>query len=416
MSSLSHTSISTFCDSATVVNRAVGGSKATDWSSGSTTCGSDGNGNCSFANVFSTTSQQPYTSVVLWVGIEDFLSTENCALTRADVASRVTAALSALKSAAQVGIRILLPSYCMPTSGMAQGELGSCTTISQFNLLNGGIEDAAKSDPNVTFIDSVGACGGSNTTYSDSKYFDSAAVMNSKGYCKQYTMPAFAAALQCGAMGTDFFDCDTPARVHGPKLPYTFPVKSRNLENASPVEFYYSPDVVNTQSYGLFDAHPVCGGLTSDGGYLMAGKAMESDIDGSKTRSFAVRLKSTGAIAWVWKSPKNGKDDAANAVLQLPNDGDVIVVGFRSVEGKFQRSITKIAFSDGTEIFTASWPATNAAHHGAWENAELTKDGAAVILAGLTNAADNNGWQFKSCTNRPGIERTCCVHPPHPVH
>ena len=183
------------------------------------------------------------------------------------------------------------------------------------------------------------------------------------------------------------------------------------------MEFYYSPDVVSTQPYGLIDAHPVCGGLTSDGGYLMAGKAMESDIDESKTRSFAVRLTSTGAIKWVWASQPNQKDDAANAVLQLPNGGDVIVVGFRSVDGTFQRSITKIAFSNGTEIFTASWPATNAAHHGAWENAELTKNGTAVILAGLTNATEKSGWQFKSCTNRPGIERICCVHPPHPpVH
>ena len=182
------------------------------------------------------------------------------------------------------------------------------------------------------------------------------------------------------------------------------------------MEFYHSPDVVSVETYGLTDAHPVCGGLTSDGGYLMAGKAMESENDGSNTRSFAVRLNQSGAIAWVWASPPNGKDDAANAVLQLPNGGDVIVVGFRSVAGIFQRSITKIAFSDGTEIFTASWPATNAAHHGAWENAELTKDGTAVILAGLTNAAYNSNWQFKSCTNRPGIERICCVHPPHPVH
>ena len=64
-----------------------------------------------------------------------------------------------------------------------------------------------------------------------------------------------------------------------------------------------------------------------------------------------------------------------------------------------QRSITKLAFADGTETFTATWPATNAAHHGAWENAELTKDGTAVILAGLTNGPfGNDGYfNFKSC-------------------
>ena len=101
-------------------------------------------------------------------------------------------------------------------------------------------------------------------------------------------------------------------------------------------------------------------------------------------------------------------------MLQLPNGGDVLVIGFRGVAGVFQRSITKLAISNGAEAFTATWPATNAAHHGAWENAELTKDGTAVILAGLTNAADGSSWQFKSCMHTSEIERQSCLRPPQP--
>ena len=416
VSSQSGTWISTFCDSATVVNRGVAGSKATDWSSGSTACGTAGDGDCRFASAFSPTPNPPYTSVVLWAGIQDFLTTEGCALTRADVASRVTAAVNALKAAAPAGTTIILPSYCMASSAMADGVLGYCTTIAQFNSLNGGIQDAANADSSVTFIDSVGACGGSTSTYSNDAYLASPVAMNIKGYCKQYTMPAFTAALQCGDLGTDSFNCDLPARVYGPKPPHTFPVRSINLAAAAPVEFYKSPDVVSTGTYGLTDAHPVCGGLTSDGGYLMAGKALEAG-GGGITRSYAVKLSSAGAIVWVWKSTgaADGQKDVANAVLQLPNGGDVLVIGFRGVAGVFQRSITKLAISNGAEAFTATWPATNAAHHGAWENAELTKDGTAVILAGLTNAADGSSWQFKSCmhTHQRSNGNPACA-PPSP--
>ena len=398
-SSTSGTWISTFCENATVVNRAVAGSFATDWSSGNTACGADGAFDCSFASAFTPAPNPAYTSVVMWVGIQDFLTTGGCGLTRANVASRVTAAVNALKSAAPAGTSIILPAYCMPTSAMGEGVLGDCNSISQFNDLNGGIQDAANADAAVTFIDSVGACGGSSSTYSPADtYLTSPVEMNIKGYCKVYTIPAFQSAMQCGAMGTDSYNCELPARVYGPKEPHTFAVKSVNLGAAAPVEFYKSPDVVSGNTYGLTDAHPVCGNLASDGGYLMAGKALEA---GGVLQSFAVRLSSAGAIVWVWKSAGAavGQNDVANAVLQLANGGDVIVVGYRAVAGVAQRSITKLSFADGTEAFSVAWPATNAAHHGAWENAELTKDGTAVMLGGMTNGPyGNDGYfNFKSC-------------------
>ena len=58
------------------------------------------------SEAFSPTYGSGYTHVVMWVGIQDFLTTVDCGLTRATVASRVTAAVNALRSAAPPGIKI----------------------------------------------------------------------------------------------------------------------------------------------------------------------------------------------------------------------------------------------------------------------------------------------------------------------
>ena len=172
-----------------------------------------------------------------------------------------------------------------------------------------------------------------------------------------------------------------------------FPVKSVNIAGAASVEFYSSPALA---SYNIFDVHPVHGCATSDGSYVMAGKALESE-DGSFKKAFAVKLSSAGAVQWVWGSTASGVDDAANAVLQLPSGGDIIVAGYRSTGGKNQRSLTKLALSDGTEKWTATWAGTGG--HGAWEMIDTTKDGSSVLLAGLQSAESNEEFNFKSYGN-----------------
>ena len=167
----------------------------------------------------------------------------------------------------------------------------------------------------------------------------------------------------------------------------TFPVKSKNLNQSNPVAFYESPSVAG---YGLFDVHPVHGTATSDGGYVMVGKAVEAD-GSTIRRAFAVKLNATGSILWVWGSTAAGVDDVANAVVQLPrgSDGsgdDLLVVGYRTFGGVGQRAITKLSLASGSELWTALWPASNPSRHGAWEMAELTRDGTAVLLAGLTDS------------------------------
>jgi len=175
----------------------------------------------------------------------------------------------------------------------------------------------------------------------------------------------------------------------------TYPVKSTNLASAAAPEFYVSPDV--SDAYNIFDVHPVHGCITSDGGYVMTGKALESD-GGTLKKAFAIKLSATGTVLWAWGSTATGVNDAANAVMQLPSGGDLIVAGYRDVGGKNQRSLTKLSLATGSEVWTATWADTTN-DHGAWEMIQLTSDGNAVLLAGLTSSSDNTEFNFKSYGN-----------------
>ena len=77
-----------------------------------------------------------------------------------------------------------------------------------------------------------------------------------------------------------------------------FPVKSENIDAALPIAYY---EQYTLQSYSIADAHPVTGLETSDGGFVLCGKALEADATGSPREAFAVKF--TGStIAWFWKS------------------------------------------------------------------------------------------------------------------
>ena len=134
----------------------------------------------------------------------------------------------------------------------------------------------------------------------------------------------------------------------------------------------------------------------------MAGKSLEADGARAKRRAFAIKLSSIGQLLWVWGSGAAGVHDAANAVMQLPAGGDLIVAGYRIVSGIAQRSLTKLSLPTGNEIWTTTWPSAIANKHSAWEMVELTKDGAAVLLAGLQNRDYLGEFDFKSYGNVVG--------------
>lgn len=178
----------------------------------------------------------------------------------------------------------------------------------------------------------------------------------------------------------------------GVKAAYdNFPVKSIGLDKAPGVNFYKATSL---EEYGAFDAHAVHGSVLSDGSYVITGKALASEGSSTK-KAFAAKLTSGGEISWVWSSSSTS---AANAVLQLPGGGDLLVFGWRSVGGTYKRSISKITLAEGSETWTATWDSANGGH-GAWEMGEITKDGKSILLAGLHNAGSNEEFNFKSYGN-----------------
>ena len=86
---------------------------------------------------------------------------------------------------------------------------------------------------------------------------------------------------------------------------------------------------------------------TSDGGYLWVGKCELAGVPSA----YAVKLGAAGAITWAWRSAV-ATASAANAALQLPGGGDLLVVGYSTVGGVLSRSVTKLGLSTGTEAWT----------------------------------------------------------------
>lgn len=204
-----------------------------------------------------------------------------------------------------------------------------------------------------------------------------------------------------------------------------FPVKSINLNLAPTVKFYEGPSVA---SHGLYDVHPVHGAVLADGSYVMAGKAIEGESSPASTykRMFCIKVSSTGTVDWVWGHNPDEKQDAGNAVMQLPTvggtHGDIIVVGYQTKDSKFQRSITKLALSNGNHLWSATWASTDTSMNGAWEMISMTSDGQHVLLAGNSEGSDQSEFNFKSYGTSPGLNAPILViavllaHPPvHPT-
>ena len=91
--------------------------------------------------------------------------------------------------------------------------------------------------------------------------------------------------------------------------------------------------------------------------------------------------------------------DAANACTELPNGGDVLVVGYRVVGGVAKRSITKLSLETGAEAWTATDFGDSAGSHGAWEGIGLTAAGDFAVLGGFYEKASTDEMAFRSYGN-----------------
>lgn len=180
----------------------------------------------------------------------------------------------------------------------------------------------------------------------------------------------------------------------------TFPVKSINLAQSWKPTLYVAPVL---ESDGLFDVHPTHGLLLSDGSIAYTGKTFEvEETEGTNYNSaFVAKLTPTGTVTWVHKGTLNGKHDLSNAVVQLPNGGDLVYAGYAdNGAGVYQRALTKIALSTGSVIWGPKlWASATAAKHGAWEFAQLSDDGTKVLLAGVYETVGTAEFNFKSFGN-----------------
>ena len=91
--------------------------------------------------------------------------------------------------------------------------------------------------------------------------------------------------------------------------------------------------------------------------------------------------------------------DVANACAQLPNGGDVIVVGYRVVSSVARRSITKLGISTGAEAWTATDFGDAAGSHGAWEGIDFTAADNSAVIGGFYAKDSYDEMSFRSYGN-----------------
>jgi len=176
-----------------------------------------------------------------------------------------------------------------------------------------------------------------------------------------------------------------------------FPVKSVNMGAADPITLYKAH---LSEDLGVFDAHPVYGFEASDGGLVVCGKSLESE--GGKQEGFAFKFSATGRFKFAWTSGVAGKQDSVIACLQLPDGGDIILVGHREVGSVSYRSITKVTLATLAEVWTATDFGDKPNKHGAWESIALTPDGQHVLIGGLYKRDTNGDFDFRSYGNTGG--------------
>ena len=188
----------------------------------------------------------------------------------------------------------------------------------------------------------------------------------------------------------------------------TFAQKAINLQDSDTVAFYNAVEFAGS-ARGLEDPHPVHGIQTSDGGYIIVGKAQEcgdacqGGQNAGNMEAYAIKISADGASTqWSWRSNSPGSD-AANSVAELPNGGGILVAGFRTVNGIAKRSVTKLDLATGTE---SSWPTAtdwgddSRSSNGAWES--IVVEQGLVLLGGLKSKPDTVEMFFKSYGNTWG--------------
>lgn len=218
--------IERFCAGSTVVNKGVTGSTAAQWIRGYCPSG------CNFTEAFSPDYGSGYTHAWVSIGGNDYLDS-GCMLKGADLTRRIQKFYDELRKYAPPGIKIVQWSYVTPSESL---PIGSCSHGPDLMVPGASaVEEAAKANPDVTYVDVKHATGSTPTTFSPKATHADNMHLNSKGYCKVFSSPKMQEALQCGKPTCSPAECDSMAiAFHKKKRPECQPVFGPTCGGAEP--------------------------------------------------------------------------------------------------------------------------------------------------------------------------------------
>eukprot|EP00966_Prymnesium_polylepis_P125851 2910115-Prymnesium_polylepis.1 len=166
---------------------------------------------------------------------------------------------------------------------------------------------------------------------------------------------------------------------------YTYPVKSVNLDRAAPVTYYNGFQSSSFPTWtSVAEAHMVYAVSTSDGGVVMCGKGAETGT--IYHEAIVAKVTSSGTASWAWQSNALGEHEVCSGLAQLPNGGDILVAGYRTVSGIATGFLTKLSLATGAESWTshALLPAASTGAYSALESVSVDPT-LGVLVLGISN-------------------------------
>jgi len=187
--------LESICIGTEVQNAAISGTTAQDWAEYK-------------SDVLENCEDRTWDLVYIAVGGNDLLQS-GCTLTADELANKILLAVTnIIENIAPQASKYLLTGYCMPAGNEEDERKASCSKPSDYAALSKAFLSLDTRVPkNVQIMDSLTACGGSTSSFSNPDYFQDAIHLNNKGYCKVFTNPSIFQSLACAKI---LHDCDSP--------------------------------------------------------------------------------------------------------------------------------------------------------------------------------------------------------------
>ena len=131
----------------------------------------------------------------------------------------------------------------------------------------------------------------------------------------------------------------------------------------------------------------------------MCGKAAESDAS-SNLDAAVMKVSSSGAFQWGWRSNLLGANDVCNGLAQLPSGGDILMAGYQTVNDRPTGCIMKLSLSAGAPGWTsyALFPTSSTNSFSALESVSVSST-YGVLVPGIYNIPTSDEMNFHSYGN-----------------